>query len=85
MQQSWALEKGGVRGHIGRMKKARSMIETVVAFGCSAAIAALSIGYIAIDELGISSETVRASALLSAGLIGSNIVIEAVTKARKAK
>jgi hypothetical protein len=67
------------------MERVLSKIEMVVAFACSATIAALSVGYIAIEELAISSETVRATALVSAGLIGSNIVIETIIKAGKAK
>jgi hypothetical protein len=67
------------------MEKVLGKIETVVAFACSATIAALSIGYIAIDELGISPEEIRFVALLCAGVVGSNIVIEAFGKARKSK
>jgi len=67
------------------MEKTLCKIETVVAFACSATIAALSIGYMAIDELGISPEEIRFLALLCAGVVGSNIVMEAIGKARMSK
>jgi hypothetical protein len=66
------------------MKKLHG-IERGVAFACSATIAALAIAHIALEDLNISAETVRVSALLSAGLIGGNIVMEAVGKVHKSK
>jgi hypothetical protein len=60
-------------------------IDRVVAFGCSATIAAVVIAHIALEEFNIPDETVRVSALLCAGLIASNIVIEAVENARRIK
>jgi small neutral amino acid transporter SnatA (MarC family) len=78
------VENGPGRAHIPRMEKL-NRIERVVAFACSATIAALAIAHIALENLNISAETVRVSALLSAGLIGGNIVMEAVEKACKSK
>lgn len=60
-------------------------IERVVSFACSATISALVIAYVALEDLNISAEVIRGSALLSAGLIGCNLVIEALEKAGKSK
>jgi hypothetical protein len=50
-------------------------IEAAVSFVCSAIIAALSIGYVASEELRLPPLLIRLFALLSAVLIGGVLII----------
>jgi hypothetical protein len=64
------------------MKQILSRIEDAVSFICSAVIAALSVAYIACEQLDFSPEVVRLSALISAVLIGAKVLLE---KSKKRK
>jgi hypothetical protein len=63
----------------------RKLLSTLVPAFCVAGVLALAFGYLAHDRLGYSRHQIRDAAIVSASLLGTLLVVDYLSKLRRAK